>query len=57
MAGLDQTLERILNRSTSLWDPTEGIEINESSVDAEAVRENACQLAVAIGLASRVQEL
>ena len=57
LAGLDQTLERILNRSTSLWDPTEGIEINESSVDAEAVRENACQLAVAIGLASRVQEL
>ena len=54
---LESAFERILNRPTHRWDPTEGIEIHEGTVDAEMVRENASQLAVAIGLASRVQEM
>lgn len=57
LVGIQENLERALNRRTRLWDPTEGIEIHEGAVDAALVRENASQLAVAIGLASRVQEL
>ena len=56
LVGIDSALERTLSRPTRLWDPTEGIEINEGAVDVEAVRINAPQLAVAVGLASRVQE-
>ena len=57
LAGIESAFERILNRPTHRWDPTEGIEIHEGTVDAEVVRENASQLAVAIGLAARVQEM
>ena len=57
MAGIDEALERTLNRPTHRWDPTEGIEIHQGTVDADTVRSQAGQLAVAVGLASRVQEL
>jgi len=57
LTGIETALERILNRPTHRWDPTDGIEIHAGTVDAELVRENASQLAVAIGLASRVQEM
>jgi len=57
MAGMEEALERTLNRPTHRWDPTEGIAIHEGTVDSEQVRYDAGALAVAIGLASRVQEL
>jgi len=57
MAGVEEALERTLNRPCHRWDPTEGIEIHEGTVDSELVQYNAGQLAVAIGLAARVQEL
>lgn len=57
MAGIDEALERALNRPIHRWDPSEGIEVHEGTVDPELVRANAGQLAVAIGLAARVQEL
>jgi Tfp pilus assembly PilM family ATPase len=57
MAGIDEALERTLNRPTHRWDPTEGVEIHQGTVDADQVRTYAGQLAVAVGLASRVQEL
>jgi len=57
MAGIDEALERTLNRPMHRWDPTEGIEVHEGAVDYSVVKNNAGQLAVAIGLASRVQEL
>ena len=57
MPGIDEALERTLNRPIHRWDPSEGIEVHEGTVDPELVRANAGQLAVAIGLASRVQEL
>ncbi|MEM9176701.1 MAG: type IV pilus assembly protein PilM [Myxococcota bacterium] len=57
MTGIDEALERTLNRPIHRWDPSEGIDIHEGTVDPEIVRANAGQLAVAIGLASRVQEL
>lgn len=57
MQGIEEALERTLNRPTHRWDPTDGIEIHEGTVDGEKVRTNAGQLAVAVGLAARVQEL
>ena len=57
MQGIEEALERTLNRPTHRWDPTDGIEIHEGTVDGEFVAYNAGQLAVAVGLASRVQEL
>ncbi|MHC4341086.1 MAG: type IV pilus assembly protein PilM [Planctomycetota bacterium] len=57
LAGVEEALERTLNRPTQRWDPTEGIEIHEGTVDGDTVRGNAGQLAVAVGLASRVQEM
>jgi len=57
LTGIEEALERTLNRPTHRWDPTEGIEIHDGTVDAGAVQERAGQLAVAVGLASRVQEL
>ncbi len=57
LSGVEQALERALSRPTRLWDPTESIEIHEGAVDVDMVQENTSQLAVAIGLAARVQEL
>lgn len=57
MAGMEEALERTLNRPTRRWDPTEGIAIHEGTVDSERIRQDNCQLAVAVGLAARVQEL
>ncbi len=57
LTGVEQALERTLGRPTRLWDPTEGIEIHDGAVDVDLVQENTSQLAVAIGLAARVQEL
>jgi len=50
-------MARRLRRTARRWDPTEGIAIHEGTVDSERIRQDACQLAVAIGLAARVQEL
>ena len=57
LPGVEEALERTLNRRTHRWDPTEGIEVHDGTVESGLVRENAGQLAVAVGLASRVQEL
>ena len=57
MVGIEEALERTLNRPTHRWDPTEGIDVHEGTVDFEQVRKDSGQLAVAVGLASRVQEL
>jgi type IV pilus assembly protein PilM len=57
MTGIEEALERTLNRPTHRWDPAEGIEVHEGTVDSELVHAHSSQLAVAIGLASRVQEM
>jgi type IV pilus assembly protein PilM len=52
---LEETFTRIFDRKTMLWDPTENLEIS-NRVDANALRENAPQLAIAVGLASRIRK-
>src|SRR5207247_4090635 len=55
LAGLAEDLGRIADRPTSLWDPTGDLPIAADTVDAAALREHAGELAVAVGLASRIR--
>lgn len=52
---VEETFEKIFEKRTRQWDPTENLKIDESAVDVEALKANAGQLAVAIGLASRIR--
>lgn len=52
---LEETFARIFDRKTALWDPTENLEIG-SRVDAGLLKQNASQLAIAMGLAARIRK-
>jgi type IV pilus assembly protein PilM len=56
LAQVEETFEKIFEKRTRRWDPTEDLKIDESTVDVEALRANAGQLAVAVGLASRIRK-
>jgi type IV pilus assembly protein PilM len=51
---LDQDLSRMFDRPTTHWDPTGDLPIAAGSVDVDRLREHVSELAVALGLASRV---
>lgn len=53
--GLTQTLEQIFGKRVSLWDPFEGVDIDTSAVNTDALARNAPRLVVAAGLAARVR--
>lgn len=53
---LEETLERVFERKTSSWSPVAGLAVDGGSVDANSLTENAAQLAVSVGLASRVMK-
>jgi type IV pilus assembly protein PilM len=55
LAGLEQDLSRIFDRPTMSWDPTGDFPIAADSVDVDLLREHVPELAVAVGLASRIQ--
>lgn len=55
--SLEPDFERIFGKRINRWDPTENFNIREEQVDVEALRTNAPQLAIAMGLASRIQAL
>ncbi len=55
LAGLDQDLGRVFDRPTMAWDPTGDLPIAAGSVDVEAMREHVNTLAIAVGLAARLQ--
>ena len=52
--GLQASFERVFNRGVNFWDPTENLEIRGDRVDLEALKAHSPQLAVAVGLASRI---
>lgn len=56
LAGLPQDLGRIFNRPTALWDPTGDLPIAAGTVDVDSLRDHVSELAVAVGLASRIQK-
>jgi len=53
--GLAQSLEQIFGKRVSLWDPFEGLEIDTSNVNADALARNAPRLVIAAGLAARIR--
>ena len=55
LAGIADDLARIVGRPTSSWDPTGDLPIAADRVDADALREHSSELAVAVGLASRLR--
>jgi len=56
LGGLDQDLSRIFDRPTLAWDPTGDFPIAAGSVDIDQLNMHVPELAVAVGLASRVQK-
>ncbi|MCI0341353.1 MAG: pilus assembly protein PilM [Planctomycetales bacterium] len=52
---LEETFSRIFDRKTSTWDPTENLEVG-ARVDAGLLKQNASQLAIAMGLAARLRK-
>jgi len=55
LAGLEQDLSRIFDRPTASWDPTGQFPIAAGSVDVDLLNQHVHELAVAVGLASRIQ--
>ena len=51
-----ETFEKIFEKRTRHWDPTENLRVDEDAVDVDALRANAGQLAVAMGLACRLRK-
>ncbi len=52
---LGEAFEKIFEKRTRTWDPTENLVVGEAGgVDVAKMRENAAQLAVAVGLAARI---
>jgi type IV pilus assembly protein PilM len=52
--GLQASFERVFNRGVNFWDPTENLEVRSERVDVEALKAHSPQLAIAVGLASRI---
>lgn len=55
LPGLERSFERIFERKINFWDPVESLEIRADRVDVNLLKETAPQLAIAVGLASRIQ--
>lgn len=55
LVGLTQDLARTFGKPTTTWDPTGDLPIAAGTVDVDSLRERVGDLAVAVGLASRVQ--
>lgn len=55
LVGLDQDLGRTFDRPTMAWDSTGDFPIAAGSVDVETLNHYVPELAVAVGLASRIQ--
>ncbi|MBI4711947.1 MAG: pilus assembly protein PilM [Planctomycetes bacterium] len=56
LVGLEETLERTFEKKPIRWDPCEMLEISSETVDAVEFKKNAVRLAIATGLAARIQK-
>ena len=50
---LEESLERIFEKKTRVWNPIEGLKVKADNVDIDALNHMAPQLAVAVGLAAQ----
>ncbi len=53
---VEETFEKVFEKRTRYWDATENLKIDTNSVDVDAMRSIAPQLAIAMGLASRIRK-
>lgn len=53
---VEETFEKVFEKRVRHWDPTENLKIDTGSVDVELLRQNAPQLAIAVGLAARIRK-
>jgi type IV pilus assembly protein PilM len=49
---LEESLEKIFDKRTRVWNPIEGLKVKSDNVDIDALNQSAPQLAVAVGLAA-----
>ncbi|HVR73114.1 MAG TPA: type IV pilus assembly protein PilM [Planctomycetota bacterium] len=52
--GVKACFERVFDRRIHFWDPTENLEVNTDRVDVQDMKDHGAQVAVAVGLASRI---
>jgi len=52
--GIEDFLDRALNRKVERWNPGEGLQLDLSPQQSEAFRDFQCMLPVAVGLAARI---
>lgn len=53
---VEETFEKVFEKRTRYWDSTEYLKIDSGAVDEAAMKANAPQLAIAVGLASRIRK-
>lgn len=51
---LEESLEKIFEKRTRVWNPIEGLKVKSDNVDVDGLNQSAPQLAVAVGLAATV---
>ncbi len=54
MQGLTEEFGRIFSRPATIWDPTEYLSVASNTVEIEYLKQDSCELAVAVGLAARL---
>lgn len=55
LPGLEKSFQRIFDRAIEFWDPLKDVAIRGDQVDTAMLKANASQLAIAVGLASRIR--
>ena len=51
---LEETLEKVFEKKTRVWNPIDGLKVKSDNVDIDALNGASPQLAVAVGLAATV---
>ena len=54
LPSLEESLEKIFEKRTRVWNPIEGLKVKSDNVDIDALNQTAPQLAIAVGLAAQV---
>lgn len=53
---LEETFEKVFEKRTRTWDPTENLGVDAQAVDVEALKKCASSLTIATGLAARIRK-
>ena len=56
LVGVEETCQRTFGKPVVRWDPLDGMQIRARGIDENTLHENSSQLAIAVGLASRLRK-